>query len=560
MADGIERRVGLRPVSVAVLVVLLAGTIGAFVALRNVVDDQERRLLTERTKEAQALVNGTFSALPATLGGLVGIAAAAPSPAAFVPAATPLVSTSSTASGYRYLELLRKSADGLTVVAVAGPAPEQAGAQVTDAVRAGVITRALDSGKLVSTPVYERGGEKRLGLATAAVGYAVYAVGPVHPYAGQDNGNAPFHEIYGALYAAPTAKADQLISASTKNLPLTGHTAQAVVGAGVQGADLHWLLVAKARRPLAGSAAHAAPWVVLGAGIALALLASASFETLIRRRRYALDLVDERTAELRASLQELERTQQELIRKERLAGIGQLASAVGHELRNPLGVLTNVLFLIRSKVARHNGGAVPEDLTRQLDTADREVTAASLIVSDLLEFARAREPVRAPVDLEALVEESLSVAPPPAHVRVVRRHADGLPALSADRDQLRQVILNLLTNAYQATPGPGREAGTVTIATGSVDGVVSLSVEDDGEGISEATKVKLFEPFFTTKAKGVGLGLAVSRRIAESHGGSLECDSESGRGTTFRMVIPAVGAQRGASEPVQTASATGGEG
>ena len=198
MADGIERRVGLRPVSVAVLVVLLAGTIGAFVALRNVVDDQERRLLTERTKEAQALVNGTFSALPATLGGLVGIAAAAPSPAAFVPAATPLVSTSSTASGYRYLELLRKSADGLTVVAVAGPAPEQAGAQVTDAVRAGVITRALDSGKLVSTPVYERGGEKRLGLATAAVGYAVYAVGPVHPYAGQDNGNAPFHEIYGA--------------------------------------------------------------------------------------------------------------------------------------------------------------------------------------------------------------------------------------------------------------------------------------------------------------------------------------------------------------------------
>ena len=223
-------------------------------------------------------------------------------------------------------------------------------------------------------------------------------------------------------------------------------------------------------------------------------------------------------------------------------------------------MLTNVLFLIRSKVARHNGGAVPEDLTRQLDTADREVTAASLIVSDLLEFARAREPVRAPVDLEALVEESLSVAPPPAHVRVVRRHADGLPALSADRDQLRQVILNLLTNAYQATPGPGREAGTVTIATGSVDGVVSLSVEDDGEGISEATKVKLFEPFFTTKAKGVGLGLAVSRRIAESHGGSLECDSESGRGTTFRMVIPAVGAQRGASEPVQTASATGGEG
>lgn len=542
MADGLERGLArLRPVSAAVLAVFLVASVGGFFALRGVVDDQEHRLLNERAREAQALLDGSLSALPATLGGMIAVAAVAPSPAAFDGVAAKQLRPRPGASGYVYVELLKAGASP-TVVARAGEAPEAVGATVTDAVRLKAIQASVREGKLVSTPLYTEGGERLLGLAMSGGGYVVYAVSAIASTASSDGPNQPFHELNAVLYATPTAQPGQVILATTKQLPLTGHRARVTVGTAVAGADLQWLLVTTARGSLAGSAAHAVPWVVLGFGLVLAFFGTGMVEVLVRRRRYAMELVRERTAELRSSLEELEQTQMELVAKERLAGIGQLASAVGHELRNPLGVLTNVLFLLRSKLAR--GGPVPDDVVRQLDTADREVTAASLIVSDLLEFARAREPVREPVDLPALVDEALSVAPPPTQIAVVRRPLDGLSTLSADRDQLRQVILNLLTNAYQAIG----DSGTVTVGIEQSDGAVQVLVADDGAGMSEETRARLFEPFFTTKAKGVGLGLAVSRRIVEAHGGQLLCESVLGSGTQFRIVLPML---TGPREPQQ---------
>jgi signal transduction histidine kinase len=126
---------------------------------------------------------------------------------------------------------------------------------------------------------------------------------------------------------------------------------------------------------------------------------------------------------------------------------------------------------------------------------------------------------------------------------------DGLPALSADRDQLRQVILNLLTNAYQAIG----ETGTVTLGIEQSDGAVQLLVADDGAGMTEETRARLFEPFFTTQAKGVGLGLAVSRRIVEAHGGRLLCESAVGSGTQFRVVLPMLTGPRQPPSPAADA-------
>ena len=137
------------------------------------------------------------------------------------------------------------------------------------------------------------------------------------------------------------------------------------------------------------------PWVVLGVGLLGAALAGAVTLMLLRRRDYALRLVDERTAELERSVVALEEAQSRLVLQERLAAIGQVAAAVGHELRNPLGVITNALFLVRARVPEEDREAVG----KHIDTAEREVAAAATIVESLLDFAREREPATASVDL-----------------------------------------------------------------------------------------------------------------------------------------------------------------
>ncbi|MBV9255163.1 MAG: ATP-binding protein, partial [Actinobacteria bacterium] len=184
-------------------------------------------------------------------------------------------------------------------------------------------------------------------------------------------------------------------------------------------------------------------------------------------------------------------------------------------------------------------------MQRHLGTAEREVAAATLIISDLLEFARAREPIVASVDVAPLVDEALEVAPPPEGITVSRQVDGNTPAVAADRDQLRQVLLNLITNGYDAMS----QGGVLTVATSSTNGTVSIKVSDQGDGMSEETRSHVFEPFFTTKARGVGLGLAVTQRIVGAHGGNIAVDSRPGAGATFTVSLPVyAGANGSASE------------
>ncbi|MGH8973115.1 MAG: sensor histidine kinase, partial [Acidimicrobiia bacterium] len=338
--------------------------------------------------------------------------------------------------------------------------------------------------------------------------------------------NGPFGDLRGALYASRQADPAQLVVV-TPGFEEAGHTARRLV---TIGAD-EWLLIVSPRNALVGTLASRQPWLFLAGGLLASMLVSALVEILSRRRRYADAVAAERTVQLQQSLRELDAAQARLVAQERLAAIGQLSSAVGHELRNPLGVLSNVIYLLATKLGRDDPW-----LDRQLRTAEREVGAATLIVSDLLEFARPREPIFGEVDLPALVDEVLSVSPVPNGIQFACRWGPDLPALRGDRDQLRQVLLNLINNAFDAMGDSGLLA---VEAEPHRDGVV-LTVGDTGTGIDAATRTRLFEPFFTTKAKGIGLGLAVTLRIIEAHGGSIDVKSQPGSGAVFRLILPAV--------------------
>ena len=526
----VERRRALgwpiRPLTTVILVVLVAGTIGVAALSRQVVRDQEERLLERRAAEASALLSLSVSRsqeMFRSLSTLVQLTGE--DEAAFSRAVGPAIAgrlfgavavVEQDGSGYR---VRMAQGDGL---ATGQPVPAPA---VT------TLDRAGPDGLLVYTPVYLSGDVRRLGFAALVPGLPtrtlIYGESVLRPAATTEERSeeGPFGDLDGVLYASPQADPAQEVIV-TPGFDRSGRTAEQPVQVGAD----EWLLVVSPREALAGSLAQRQPWLLLAGGLFVSLLVAALVEVLSRRRRYADALVAERTAQLSESLRELDAAQARLVAQERLAAIGQLASAVGHELRNPLGVLSNVVYLLATKLGRDDPW-----LDRQLRTAEREVGAATLIVSDLLEFARPREPIFGEVELPALVDEVLSVAPPATGIQLARRWPEDLPALRADRDQLRQVLLNLVTNAYDAMAG----GGLLALEAERQGDCVVVTVGDTGTGIEPEARVRLFEPFFTTKAKGIGLGLAVTHRIVEAHGGSIDVRSQPGSGAAFRLTLPA---------------------
>jgi two-component system sensor histidine kinase HydH len=270
------------------------------------------------------------------------------------------------------------------------------------------------------------------------------------------------------------------------------------------------------------------PWIVLVLGAATAVLMTAVVETMGRRRDHASALVEERTVALASAIAEREMVQAELSRQENMAAIGRLAATVGHELRNPLAVVTNVLYLM--KVGSKAGPGDP--LHRHVATAEREISAATRIVSDLLDYAARRGPILAPLEVSDLVTEAFQVVPPPAGVQVVREGERQM--VEADRDQIRQALLNLITNAYDSMPG----GGVLTVSTASAPGSVQVTVTDTGTGMDELTRNSIFTPFFTKKTRGIGLGLAVTKRVVEAHGGTIAVQTEPAVGSSFTLTLP----------------------
>jgi PAS domain S-box-containing protein len=262
----------------------------------------------------------------------------------------------------------------------------------------------------------------------------------------------------------------------------------------------------------------------------------------ITERKQAEQAQAEYSARLEADVaqrtQELRDAQEQLIRQEKLAVLGQLASGVAHELRNPLGVIANAVYFL--KAVQPNADAAILDY---LGIISAEVNNADKIVTDLLDFARIKGVARETTTLAALIEDVLQKYPPAANITVVSEYPNPLPPLFVDPRQIEQVLTNLVINACQAMPQGGAltlraEGVSEPMSAGPEPSSVALQVRDTGTGISPENMKKLFEPLFTTKAKGIGLGLAVSKKLIEANGGRIEVQSEPGQGSTFTIFLP----------------------
>ncbi len=232
---------------------------------------------------------------------------------------------------------------------------------------------------------------------------------------------------------------------------------------------------------------------------------------------------------VRVRSRELETAQEQLVRRERLAVLGQLAGGVGHELRNPLNVIANAAELLR--VALGDADPLVDEYVDLIVSA----TSRSLkIVTDLLGLARAPKSVREKVSASDLVAWVLERRAPPEGVRLSVEVPPALPLLLVDSEQIGIVLTNVVENAYQAMPS----GGALTISARVEQGQLCLSVHDTGYGIPEENLAMLFEPLFTTKARGIGLGLPISKSLVEANGGRIEVESREGHGSTFVLWLP----------------------
>jgi two-component system, NtrC family, sensor kinase len=239
-----------------------------------------------------------------------------------------------------------------------------------------------------------------------------------------------------------------------------------------------------------------------------------------------------------AAEQEKDRSAEQLLQSQKLASIGELSAGIAHEINNPLAIIRQEaewpLHLFKKE-------SPPEEaeIKNCLTEIIRQVDRAREITHNLLNFARRQQPVVQAVDLNRLVEDmTMLVAKEAQHNRIsmVKQLQPDLPSINSDAPLLRQVILNLLNNAIQAT-GPD---GTVTVTTRADARQVMLQVDDTGSGISRENLAQIFDPFFTTKpqGQGTGLGLSICHGIIDRLGGTISATSEEGKGSCFIVKLP----------------------
>jgi two-component system NtrC family sensor kinase len=241
--------------------------------------------------------------------------------------------------------------------------------------------------------------------------------------------------------------------------------------------------------------------------------------------------------EVAARTAALEAAQEQLVRTEKLSSLGKLSASIAHEINNPLaGILTFAKLVSRTLEEGPPDDARRAALRRNLGLVEREAQRCSAIVRNLLDFARERPMAPAETDVNAVVDEALSLVANQVAIQglALERERGEVPAVLADFGQLRQAFVNVGMNACEAMGRGGR----LRVATRAADGAVEIVFADSGPGIPAERLRKIFDPFFTTKEKGTGLGLSVVYGIVERHGGTIGVDSRVGEGTTFTFRLP----------------------
>jgi PAS domain S-box-containing protein len=248
-------------------------------------------------------------------------------------------------------------------------------------------------------------------------------------------------------------------------------------------------------------------------------------EAEIRRLNEELESkVQERTRQLLEA-------QEDLVRKEKLAVLGQVAGSVGHELRNPLGVMNNAVYFLQTVLSDAD-----ETTQEYLNIIKDEIADSERIVSDLLDSVRTKPPRPEAVGVETLIGQTLRKCVIPPTVTVELDIPEMLSPLQVDAQQIHQVFRNLISNGVEAMP----EGGTLEIRAveNKPEGQIVISVRDTGTGIAPDVLPRLFQPLFTTKARGIGLGLVVVKNLTQANGGEIAVQSEVGQGTTFTVTLP----------------------
>jgi PAS domain S-box-containing protein len=645
-------------VAVSVFLVLATAAVAAFGITRNVASDNERRLLTERAREVAALLQNAVGSSTSALT-VLAVLATSQDKAGFDQGARALVRSPGSAAS-----ALTESAGGFTVTASVGGAAVVGQPASPD--RAALAVRALAVRQPVADLVRD-GDRTKLAFAVAApdparvVALSESPIDPTRPT--PQSPGSPFTEMRGTLYASPQPDPARVILTTETDAEIPGRAVAVPFEIGAE----KWTLVVSAREPLSGSFPGRASWILLGAGLVAALLASAVVQTLARRQQFANTLVQERTAELEATREFLERllvsgptvvVRADLTESsrrisyvspnvERIFGLkpgdileaGTLlanihpddvatAGAILERLRengrggetfefrmrhgdgswrwassisvpdiDERGTTTGVFAYLTDittrreaeealRGARHAAEAANRSKSEFLSRMSHELrTPLNAVIGfgQLLEGQHLSEEQAEAVDhilkggrhLLDLINEVLDISriesgrlllsPEPVHIaELVRESLDLVRSLAerrqitliaeesgmdthmyADRQRLKQVLLNLLSNAIKYN----RFRGTVVVSCAEVPGTrLRLSVHDTGPGIRPEQMDRLFTPFDRldagrTEVEGTGIGLTLSKNLAEAMGGALVVESTVGQGSTFSVELPLVEGQ-----------------
>ncbi len=245
-------------------------------------------------------------------------------------------------------------------------------------------------------------------------------------------------------------------------------------------------------------------------------------DSLVRLNSELEARVEERTKELKDAMKKM-------VQQEKLVVIGKLARSISHELRNPLGVISNSIYFLKMRIP-----TTDDKIRKHLSLIQEQSTRATKIISDLLDITRMKPRECRKVGLHPLLKETLDLIPAPENIVIRTRYAPALPDVFVDPRMVQQAFLNIITNAFQAMT----DGGELEIKTSIQGDMIDVAIKDTGVGIPKENLPRLFEPLFSTKVNGIGLGLTIAKEIIESINGRIDVNSTVGVGSIFTIKIP----------------------
>lgn len=240
--------------------------------------------------------------------------------------------------------------------------------------------------------------------------------------------------------------------------------------------------------------------------------------------------------EMVQQLRQRQSLEERLREAEHLSRVGQLASGIAHEIRNPLNYISLAIDHLKDEISSPSPAA-REEITKIADTIKEEVRKTNYLVLNFMNYGRPLKLRRSPVAYGEIVDRALTILGDKLKAQKVTVRTDipaDLPQLYCDQELFRNCLMNFITNAAQSMPG----GGVITLGAAYEDGAFRLTFADEGEGIAPEDLEKIFLPYFTTKEAGIGLGLAITERIVKEHGGEIRVESIPGTGTGFTVILP----------------------